>query len=150
MFKLTFTFFSVFLFNGIHSDLHFLEQFSAVVGFQWHFRGSGRAPCPLGRVSLRKLAVLTQLPAKHLCPLLRTTTEQECVGAPGSDAGQRAPSLQAGRKRRHHSGATVVRKESKDKQRDRSVRKKTRIAVRCCARGLGKHSGCAPLVSAEV
>lgn len=54
MFK--FTFFSV-CFDGTHSDLHFLERFSAEAGFWWHFRGSSPAPCPL-----RKPVVLTQLP----------------------------------------------------------------------------------------
>lgn len=58
-----FTFFSV-CFDGTHSDLHFLERFSAEAGFWWHFRGSSPAPCPL-----RKPAVLTQLPGSRRASL---------------------------------------------------------------------------------
>lgn len=54
-------------------------------------------------------------PAEHLCPLLRATTEHKRGGAPGSGAGQREALLQAGRKRRHHSGVTVCQKRE---QRD--------------------------------
>lgn len=70
-------------------------------------------------------------PAEHLCPLLRATTEHKRGGAPGSGAGQREALLQAGRKRRHHSGVTVVRNESKEMRPKRQGENQAHGQVLC-------------------